>query len=346
MAVLGSLGTCFSDGIRTGQVFPLIEVPGIFQEPVTSYDIIPFASSVNRLAAAQTLGAAGYLTLANGGTTPPLKLTQLLGNNVLQLDNPRNITATIANNGGNFNLYVFGYDYRYQPMVEMINIPLNNTGAAVTYSGQKAFAYVWKGYVDGATQQNLSLGVGNRFGLPIAFENIGFVDAVWDNVKSDFSGTVTLVAGTATVNTPLVRAGTLIGLSYGLQPGALANSGQLYTSAIVPNTSFTITSTNNADVGVVNWTLLGRPNYLLYPQDATAPTATTGDVRGTILLGTEPDGAVNGNGQIIRTGKLLTCSIFVQGINLVDIVGSPSNTGGEVTNVSCYGLPQYTRPLF
>jgi hypothetical protein len=67
-------------------------------------------------------------------------------------------------------------------------------------------------------------------------------------------GSVTLVGGTATVNTTKVTANSIILLT--VQGGALTNLGSEYISARSVGTSFTITSTNILDVSTVGWIIL------------------------------------------------------------------------------------------
>ena len=65
-------------------------------------------------------------------------------------------------------------------------------------------------------------------------------------------GNSTLVAGTVTVATTAVAATSHIFLQTRGNIGA-ANAGNVYVSAITVGRSFVITSSNNADISVVNW---------------------------------------------------------------------------------------------
>ena len=65
-------------------------------------------------------------------------------------------------------------------------------------------------------------------------------------------GNSTLVGGAVTVATTAVPAGAHIFLQTRGNVGT-GNSGNVYVSAIVANTSFTITSANGADTSIVDW---------------------------------------------------------------------------------------------
>ena len=67
-------------------------------------------------------------------------------------------------------------------------------------------------------------------------------------------GKVTLVGGTATVNTTKVTANSIIQLT--VQGGTLVNVGFQYISARVNGTSFTITSSNASDTCDVGWVII------------------------------------------------------------------------------------------
>lgn len=67
------------------------------------------------------------------------------------------------------------------------------------------------------------------------------------------SGVATLVAGTVTVNTTAVNANSRIHLT----PQSVL-AGTVYISAVVAGTSFTITSTNGADVPNVAWLIVDK----------------------------------------------------------------------------------------
>jgi hypothetical protein len=69
------------------------------------------------------------------------------------------------------------------------------------------------------------------------------------------AGTVTLVAGSATVNTTSVQTSSIILLT--VQGGTLTNVGAQYISARTAGTSFTISSLNVLDTSTVGWVIIG-----------------------------------------------------------------------------------------
>lgn len=84
----------------------------------------------------------------------------------------------------------------------------------------------------------------------------GRVNANWGTLQTNIAnlnvGSATLAAGTVTVNTIYVTANSNIFLQTQGTIGA-GNSGNVRVSAVVPGTSFTITSTDNADTSAVRW---------------------------------------------------------------------------------------------
>jgi hypothetical protein len=73
---------------------------------------------------------------------------------------------------------------------------------------------------------------------------------------SDTAGSITLVAGVATVATDAVRSTSLIFLTH--QGTAVGNLGHLYYS-ITDRLSFQIQSSNASDTDTVNWWILSCP---------------------------------------------------------------------------------------
>jgi len=182
-----SYGTHFSDGVRVGptvgsQYAPSVGLtpsilvpspadstpPGIYMTPISILDIVPAAVAVANIAAAQTPAGAGYVTLravsnnsitwipSYSGTSGPL------GAGVIALDVPRNLTITGILNVTAANFTVFGWDRYGMPMVETITGPVGSN----TTEGLKAFKYIQAVYVSTGTVANVSVGVGNVFGLP------------------------------------------------------------------------------------------------------------------------------------------------------------------------------------
>jgi len=84
----------------------------------------------------------------------------------------------------------------------------------------------------------------------------GRVNTNWGTLQTNIAnlnvGSATLAAGTVTVNTTYVAANSNIFLQTEGTIGA-GNSGNVRVSAVVAGTSFTITSTDNADTSAVRW---------------------------------------------------------------------------------------------
>lgn len=109
-------------------------------------------------------------------------------------DVPRNIliTASVAEAK---NIYVYGKDEYGDDMVETITV----SGSAVT-SGKKAFKVITKLRTTAAFASTISIGSGNRIGLPFYIANAGKVLGV--TVDGLSTGGYTLVAGHATAAAP------------------------------------------------------------------------------------------------------------------------------------------------
>lgn len=217
-------GSHFSDGVRTGPVLnskynvapnvllpstlngsPLDSVPpGVYMTPTSLLDIIPAAVSATALAAAQTMAAAGYVTLVTttsravtvlssfGGYTGPA------GASVFKLDVPRNVTITGLAGSVATNFTVFGLDQYGMPMVEQIAY----AGGAVTTAGKKAF-YVIRGvYAQAGTTDDVSVGIGNVFGLPYYVPQTNYLFThQWNNVLAADAGTFVAGDPVATLQT-------------------------------------------------------------------------------------------------------------------------------------------------
>ena len=190
-----SQGTHFSDGVRTGPILgssytpganvltPSVMVsspidqlpPGVFTTPMSLLDIIPASVSTTRIAAVQTPAAAGYLNLATISGTGISVITYQSISNVLQLDCARNVTITGSGGTTSQNFTIFGWDQYGVPMVEQISGPAGATLAR----GNKAFSYIRAIYVAAGTTSNVSVGVGNTFGLPYFISNVNYAGVVF-----------------------------------------------------------------------------------------------------------------------------------------------------------------------
>jgi len=155
--------------------------PGVFNTPMSLLDIIPAPVSATRIAAAQTPIVAEYLTLV---TLSGIGINVITYNgvpNVLQLDCARNITIT-GHLGTTSQIFtVFGWDQYGVPMVEQITGPAGATLAR----GNKAFLYIQAVYVAAGTVANVSVGVGNTYGLPYLVPSVNYGGNVYWNGFSD-----------------------------------------------------------------------------------------------------------------------------------------------------------------
>ena len=109
-------------------------------------------------------------------------------------DVPRNVLITAC--GAETNaLYVYGQDEYGDDMVETITA----SGTGVT-SGKKAFKIITKLQTTGAYATTISIGMGNRIGLPFYLANKGRIIAVTHDGSTTGAGTI--VAGHATTAAP------------------------------------------------------------------------------------------------------------------------------------------------
>ena len=327
-----SKGTHFSDGVRTGPIIgssfipganvltPSVMVsspvdqqpPGVFNTPMSLLDIIPAPVAAASIAAAQTPGAAGHLTLVTVNGIGINVITYSGISNVIQLDCPRNITITGAGGTTSQVFTIFGWDQYGIPLVEQITGPV---GATIS-TGNKAFLYIQAINVAAGTVANVSIGVGNTFGLPhlITSQNYGGVP-FW-NGKPDATVTtdsplanapITTVIGSSIVTVAL--NGDTIGLTtaslvvgewvtisgaatvQGITAAQLNITAQIIALSSANNT-FTYKTNGVATgsgAGGGNIVVLSFSNTVVTGDERVA-TATTGDVRGTYT----PSSAANG----------------------------------------------------
>lgn len=74
-------------------------------------------------------------------------------------------------------------------------------------------------------------------------------------LPASLAGTATLVAGTATVSSTLVQAGSKVFFSRNT-PGGTVGELSAPSASIVPGVSFVINSDNAGDTSTVNWWIL------------------------------------------------------------------------------------------
>ncbi len=209
-----SQGTHVSDGIRTGTIWgsiytaganpatpstmtpsPVDTQPhGVFNTPTALFDSAIGTVRTGNIAAAATLGAAGYFTLVTVTGAGVTVLTYQGITGVLQLDVPRNVVVTSSGGSAASNITVFGWDQYGMPMVEQIN----SGGGAATTAGLKAFTYIRAVYSSAGTVANYAIGVGKVIGLPYYIANGNYV------FSQNFDGALdvgTIVVGDRTAAT-------------------------------------------------------------------------------------------------------------------------------------------------
>lgn len=145
------------------------------------YDIVPATLGAALLAAAQA-GTGGIVTLVAGaGITSRVDSANV---SRFELDVPRNITVTAA--GANATTAtVVGYDVYGQRMTESFAAPSTSTVA-----GNKAFKSIVSVTFSGTPGSNVSVGYGDKFGLPYRVIDAGYIHQVkWANTLAADAGT-------------------------------------------------------------------------------------------------------------------------------------------------------------
>jgi len=170
------------------------------------WDVIPQALSTSNIAASQTPGAAGNLTLTAG--TSVKSVVRADGITVLQLDCARAVQLTTASGtiSTGRTLTVSGYDYYGQPMTE--NILTGTTSSAVAnVAGKKAFYQIVSIAISGSLPVAITVGTTDVLGIPVRVVDAGYIVSVnWANTLARDAGTfVAADTATATATTGDVR---------------------------------------------------------------------------------------------------------------------------------------------
>jgi len=320
-----SQGSHFSDGVRTGPILgsvytpgvnvltPSVMVsspidqlpPGIFNTPMSLLDVIPAPVSATSIAAAQTPAAAGYLNLVTLSGIGINVITYQSIPNVLQLDCARNVTITGTGGTTAATFTIFGWDQYGVPMVEQISGPVGATLA----TGNKAFLYIRAIYASAGTTANVSIGVGNTFGLPYLIVSNNHAGVVyWNNfpdaVASFENGTVLgnntitttngssiVVVSLAGANPAFTASNFVVGQWITIK-GAVGFAGITAAEYNIDAQIIALNVTNNTfsytTEGVATASTSGGGNVInVFPAngivtgDLRVATATTRDVRGT-----------------------------------------------------------------
>lgn len=214
-------GTHFSDGVRVGPILGSQYVagtgvnpstlvptpidnhsPGIYVTPTSLLDITPAAVAAANIAAAQTLAAAGYVALTTTSSRGITWMSSFSGTSgpggagVIALDVPRNISITGVTATTAANYTVFGWDQYGIPMAETITGPVG----ATTTVGVKAWKYIQGIYASAGTTGNITVGIGNVYGLPYFVSDANYI--LVQNYNGAFD------AGTIVVGDPRLATAT------------------------------------------------------------------------------------------------------------------------------------------
>lgn len=156
---------------------------GGLTSPVYIYQITPAATSANSISTSQTPGAAGNLTITGSLATA----------GVATLDVPRNIIAVSGSGTDSTQTLTYtGTDYLGVALVETVTL----TGTS-TVQGLKAFKTVSRVAVSAATVGALTVGSGDKFGVPYRINKKGSMQAFWDATWNNGSATTTLAVTTS-----------------------------------------------------------------------------------------------------------------------------------------------------
>ena len=164
------------------------------------WDTTPVTLQAAGVAASQTPGAAGNLTLTAGtGTT---SVTRSDGSVVVQLDVPRCVTVTAA--GANTSTFtIYGYDQYGQAMSQTIAAPSTSTVATT-----KAFKQVSRIAISAIAGSAITAGFNDKLGLPLRVTDAGYITSVKYNATLAADAGTFVAADTtspATVSTTDVR---------------------------------------------------------------------------------------------------------------------------------------------
>jgi hypothetical protein len=160
------------------------------------FDCVPVTSNGANICASQTPAAAGSLTLLQTSTLGGKYITRADGTNVVQLDCPRAVSATLASSGTATTITITGFDQYGQRMSEAIT-----TVANATTNGKKAFYQIIGVTTSAATSQAVTVGTTQLLGVPVRVTNGVYICHVgWDSGFAIDSGNLA-VADTATATT-------------------------------------------------------------------------------------------------------------------------------------------------
>lgn len=332
-----TIGTHASDGFcqgpqfdpNYGKIWPYSSnAPvgrGSFNSPLRIYDIKPQASSFTNIAAAQTIGAAGYaqlVTVTGGGITVTTYANQF----ALQTDVPRAVQILGAAGTTSVNFTIYGIDQYGFYVTEQITGP---AGATIA-SGKKCFAYILRVFVSGNTTANVSIGCADVFELPYVAADRNYITPYWggylDNTLplTTYATSAALTAGVGTINNQNINAVSLGFASYNT-PATAAGILAFKAADIVKGSLFKVTSTqaNGAtlatDVSTTNWQFL-RP----------------GPNCGTAQLSGNP-GSVTITNSLVTTSSVIIITVNTPGTGTQGTLEITAQTAGSFTVTSTGG---------
>ena len=307
-------GTYVSDGLRSGPYYTrqvnttvsstgtLVSAnrdkwgPAVLYSPLALWSCTPNASTAGNIVTATAVAAAGYLALTQDqaattlvNSSNSLNTSGPSAGQIVQFDYPRVVNVTLA--GGNLgaatNVTIFGSDFYGLPLQTTYSVQ-NQGSYPANQLTAPAFYQIWGVYCNGVVGGGVTIALRttNTIGLPYFLNSKGSVVSFsYGPFQSMLvqAGQQTLVAGTAVVTTPATGASPYPQLTVDTVGGT---QGYLTapTAGVIPNTSFTITSTSATDTSIVNWSIPNGGYNLIAVGDTNVPAANTGDVRGLIRL--------------------------------------------------------------
>jgi hypothetical protein len=150
------------------------------------YDIVPATISATAVCAAQAVAAAGYATINGTSATSGVATFNCCRNVSIVSSSASDTTQTVT---------VTGTDFWGQAQTSRLTI--NGT---TTVNGLKGFKTITAVYVSAVFVGNLSVGMGDSFGLPYRVTDAGYLLRTgWAGAVADNAGTFT-AADTATAS--------------------------------------------------------------------------------------------------------------------------------------------------
>ncbi len=319
-------GSYMSSGIRQGNILdqnPDVDLYGIntvplYTQVLSNIYLNPLgATSTWIVAAATPVTGTTALTLSPNviGTSTFLSTFNTFPNgigNAIALDVPRllNYYIEAAGGGGNITFQTTGYDYRYQPIYETVEI--TNTGATfpIGARGRVAFAYIKSiTAISSAGTVDVHVTASNAFGLDYYVGNPALV-SVQSDLLTPLSGTYTASSGT-TFNVPLntLKISSIVQATY-ISGAASPNPIQTAYTEISSGASFQAdTGTNGL---VFGYTLIPNQPSIQTGVVTNPNTGVYDDARGVVVLNYDTVGSAmtDPTGVIVRSTIMITYPVY------------------------------------